>query len=78
MFSGIKKGGTLPQRTAYVASLIGDDEMFFFASPGETGQDYNYNENSVLVQAIRAGYHGAFWDILRRLVHHNTSLPTIR
>jgi hypothetical protein len=51
----------------YVASLIGDDEMFFFASPGETGQDYNYNENSVLVQAIRAGYRGAFWDILRRL-----------
>ena len=51
----------------YVASLIGDDEMFFFASSGETGQDYNYNENSVLVQAIRAGYHGAFWDILRRL-----------
>jgi len=51
----------------YVASLIGDDEMFFFASPGETGQDYNYNENSVLVQAIRAGYRGAFWDILRRM-----------
>ena len=51
----------------YVASLIGDDEMFFFASPGETGQDYNYNGNSVLVQAIRAGYRGAFWDILRRM-----------
>ena len=51
----------------YVASLIGDDEMFFFASPGEAGQDYNYNENSVLVQAIRAGYRGAFWDILRRM-----------
>ncbi|HIE27296.1 TPA: radical SAM protein [Candidatus Poribacteria bacterium] len=51
----------------YVAGLVGDDEMFFFASPGEAGQDYNYNENSALVQAIRAGYRGAFWDILRRL-----------
>jgi tRNA A37 methylthiotransferase MiaB len=50
----------------YVASLIGDDEMFFFASQ-KTGQDYNYNENSALVQAIRAGYRGAFWDILRRV-----------
>ena len=57
----------------YVASLIGDDEMFFFASPGEAGQNYNYNENSVLVQAIQSGYRGAFWDILRRLVHHNVS-----
>jgi len=53
----------------YVAGLVGDDETFFFASPGETGQNYNYNENSALVQAIRAGYRGAFWDILRRLKH---------
>jgi hypothetical protein len=52
---------------AYVASLIGDNDMFFFASPGEAGQDYNYNENSLLVQALCAGYRGAFWDILRRV-----------
>ena len=51
---------------SYVASLIGDDEMFFFPSQSEAGQDYNYNENSSLAQAIRSGYRGAFWDILRR------------
>jgi len=51
----------------YVAELIGGDERFFFASPSEVEQNYNYNENTVLVNAIREGYRGAFWDILRRL-----------
>ena len=29
--------------------------------------NYNYNDNLILVEAIRSGYRGAFWDILRRL-----------
>ena len=57
---------------SYVANLVDGDSTFFFASLQETGQNYNYNENSMLVQAIKAGYRGAFWDILRRLSSRNT------
>ena len=52
----------------YVSSLIEEDERFFFMnSPEDNAKNYNYNENSLLVEAIRKGYRGAFWDILRRL-----------
>jgi radical SAM superfamily enzyme YgiQ (UPF0313 family) len=51
----------------YLAELVADDARFFL--PGRTTRDrnYNYNDNSALVEAIRKGYRGAFWDILRRL-----------
>ena len=51
----------------YLAQLVGDDPRFFL--PGLAGEDrnYNYNDNSVVVDAILKGYRGAFWDILRRL-----------
>jgi len=56
----------------YLADLIGEDERFFFMSPPEAGgRNYNYNENTLLVEAIRRGYKGAFWDILRRLAEGN-------
>jgi hypothetical protein len=29
--------------------------------------NYTYNDNEVLVNAIKQGYKGAYWDILRRL-----------
>lgn len=51
----------------YVAGLIGGDERFFFASSQAGHENYNYNGNDVLVEAIRDGYRGALWDILRRL-----------
>lgn len=51
----------------FVWSLVGGDKRFLAANPAETGQDYNYNENSTLSEAIRAGARGAYWDILRRL-----------
>ena len=51
----------------YLAELISDDERFFVMSGKDADQNYNYNENTVLMQAIRDGYRGAFWDILRRL-----------
>jgi radical SAM superfamily enzyme YgiQ (UPF0313 family) len=58
--------GPEPQR--HLASLIGEDERFFFFG-GDAGADrnYNYNDNTVLCEAIREGHRGAFWDILRRL-----------
>lgn len=51
----------------YLRRLIGGDERFFLPSAEAADQNYNYNDNSVLVEAIRKGYRGAYWDILRRL-----------
>jgi radical SAM superfamily enzyme YgiQ (UPF0313 family) len=57
-----------PDPTPYLADLIGGDErFFFFGDTAGADQNYNYNDNTVLVDAIREGYRGAFWDILRRL-----------
>jgi len=52
----------------YLVELIGGDErFFFFGTAGGADKNYDYNDNTVLVDAIKAGYRGAFWDILRRL-----------
>ena len=51
----------------YLASLVADDERFFSSFAQAAERNYNYNENLVLVEAIKNGYRGAFWDILRRL-----------
>ncbi len=51
----------------FLRKLIGGDERFFLGSGDEIDRNYNYNNNSILVQAIQEGYRGAFWDILRRL-----------
>jgi len=58
-----------PDAGGYLADLIGGDERFFFFFGDTAGADrnYNYNDNTVLVNAIRDGCRGAFWDILRRL-----------
>ena len=47
-------------------ALIGNDPRFFFFDPTRPEQNYNYNANDRLVQAIAEGYRGAYWDILRR------------
>jgi hypothetical protein len=47
--------------------LIGDDERFFFFNPRDQEKNYNYNDNELLSRAIKAGYRGAYWDILRRI-----------
>jgi hypothetical protein len=49
-----------------VGDLVGNDERFFFADPTRADQNYNYNANEVLREAIRKGARGAYWDILRR------------
>jgi radical SAM superfamily enzyme YgiQ (UPF0313 family) len=46
--------------------LIGRDRRFFFYDPSRPEQNYNYNANQRLAEAIRKGYRGAYWDILRR------------
>jgi radical SAM superfamily enzyme YgiQ (UPF0313 family) len=51
----------------FIASLVKKDERFFFGGGEEVEANYNYNANDVLMEAIKKGYRGAFWDILRRL-----------
>jgi radical SAM superfamily enzyme YgiQ (UPF0313 family) len=51
----------------YVAGLVGGDQRFFFPTPEAGTEAYNYSDNERLVEAIRRGYRGAYWDILRRL-----------
>jgi hypothetical protein len=47
--------------------LIGNDPRFLFFDPSKPRQNYNYNANQCLTDAIAEGYRGAYWDILRRL-----------
>ncbi|RJP18926.1 MAG: radical SAM protein [Candidatus Abyssobacteria bacterium SURF_5] len=56
---------------ALLADVVGGDDRFFVASPQREGNDYNYNNNSVLSDAIRSGESGAFWNILRRMKQKN-------
>lgn len=45
--------------------LIGNDERFLFFDTSRPDRNYNYNANERLSNAIREGYRGAYWDILR-------------
>ena len=57
-----------PDPIGGLRGLIAGDERFFVgARPGELEANYNYNDNGVLVEAIRRGERGAYWDILRRV-----------
>ena len=55
----------------YLSDVIGGDRRFLFMSGDTAGRNYNYNDNTLLADAIRDGYRGAFWDILRRLEEDN-------
>jgi hypothetical protein len=55
-----------PFASQLLDELIGDDERFFFFDSSRPDRNYNYNANEVLVEAIRKGFRGAYWDILRR------------
>lgn len=59
--------GLGPDFPAYVRELVAGDPRFFLPEAGGENRNYNYNDNSVLVQAIERGARGAYWDILRRL-----------
>jgi radical SAM superfamily enzyme YgiQ (UPF0313 family) len=48
----------------FIKELIKGDERFYFNAREEVSQNYNYNTNKVLEDAINEGYRGAFWDIL--------------
>ncbi len=56
----------------FLQDLIAGDERFLFGGTEQSEQNYNYNDNSVLSNAIREGERGAYWDILRRLSSRST------
>ncbi|MBN2321122.1 MAG: radical SAM protein [Acidobacteria bacterium] len=51
----------------WLHASIGDDRRFLFYDPSRPKQNYNYNDNQRLVDAIKKGHRGAYWDILRKL-----------
>ena len=51
----------------WLHGIIGDDPRFLLGRRTDASLDYNYNDNPELVEAIRQGYRGAYWDILRRV-----------
>lgn len=50
-----------------IDEAIGDDDRFLFFDPSRPAQNYNYNANQRLTEAIGSGHRGAYWDVLRRL-----------
>ena len=57
-----------------INALVAGDERFFFGGGEATEANYNYNDNSILMEAIRRGYRGAFWNILRRLAEEGRNV----
>ena len=51
----------------FIEKQFDGDPRFFFGGRKNVERNYNYNENSRLMEAIKQGYRGAFWDILRRM-----------
>jgi hypothetical protein len=51
----------------FVEKQITGDPRFLLGSRKNVERNYNYNENSRLMEAIQRGYRGAFWDILKRM-----------
>ena len=49
---------------SYVSELIGGDHRFFVGSQEDITENYNYNDNTFLVEAIKNGARGTFWAIL--------------
>jgi hypothetical protein len=57
----------LGMRCTLLSPLVKKDERFFFGDEEGIEVNYNYTANDVLIEAIKRGHQGSFWDILRRL-----------
>ena len=51
----------------WLHEIIGNDPRFLVGRRSDADTNYNYNDNPVLSRAIKEGYRGAYWDILRRV-----------
>jgi hypothetical protein len=56
-----------PDIVSYVQELVGDDRRFFLPAADDPESNYNYNDNTLLVNAIAAGARGAYWHILHQM-----------
>jgi len=52
-----------------IKDIIAGDKRFFepISEADTAATDHNYNDNTELVEAIKAGARGAYWDILRKI-----------
>ena len=57
----------LGENPAQLVNDIIDGDQRFFEPAGEDAADYNYNDNTPLIQAIQNGARGSFWHILHQL-----------
>jgi len=55
-----------------VRDVIAGDERFFEPVEEQGVENYNYKDNLPLIEAIRSGARGAYWDILRKMRRHET------
>ncbi len=60
-------GGLGEDIEEFIERQIAADPRFLLGSRKNVERNYNYNENSRLMEAIQRGYRGAFWDILKRM-----------
>ena len=51
----------------WLHEMIGDDPRFLLGRRTDANLGYNYDDNPELIEAIRQGHRGAYWDILRRI-----------
>lgn len=59
-----------PEPARLIKDLLAGDKRFFepmAEQPDAKATDHNYNDNTELVESIRQGARGAYWDILRQL-----------
>jgi hypothetical protein len=57
----------------FIRGLVAGDVRFLFGGTKQIDKNYNYNDNTKLIQAITKGFRGAFWDILRRVEEEEQS-----
>ncbi len=55
----------------YLLELFEGDIRFFFVKKGRSG---TFISNESLIQAIKSGYRGVFWDILRKMAENKTNM----
>lgn len=68
--------GIAPTAFNQLDALVGKDPRFLFFDPDRPDRNYNYNANKLLVDAIREGHRGAYWDILRRVHDQQATRPS--
>lgn len=56
--------GSETETREYLFKLFENDERFFLARKGKVG---TFISNEDLIRAVKEGYRGVFWDILRKL-----------